>query len=59
MNNIQNFVNEVQSGIKVLPKDLNTERDKQLLTKVMTHLRDVTQIKEQTVERFPNLRDTI
>lgn len=25
----------------------------------MTHLRDVTQIKEQTVERFPNLRDTI
>ena len=59
MNNIQNFVNEVQSGIKVIPKDLNTERDKQLLTKVMTHLRDVTQIKEQTVERFPNLRDTI
>ena len=59
MNNIQNFVNEVQSGIKVLPKDLNTDRDKQLLTKVMTHLRDVTQIKEQTVERFPNLRDTI
>jgi hypothetical protein len=59
MNNIQNFVNEVQSGIKVIPKDLNTDRDKQLLTKVMTHLRDVTQIKEQTVERFPNLRDTI
>jgi hypothetical protein len=28
MNNIQNFVNEVQSGIKVLPKDLTTERDK-------------------------------
>ena len=59
MNNIQSFVNEVQSGIKVIPKDLNTDRDKQLLTKVMTHLRDVTQIKEQTVERFPNLRDTI
>lgn len=25
----------------------------------MTHLRDVTQIKEQAVERFPALRDTI
>jgi gas vesicle protein len=59
MNNIQGFVNEVQSGIKVIPKDLATERDKQLLTKVMTHLRDVTQIKDQTVERFPSLRDTI
>jgi len=43
----------------VIPKDLNNARDKELLTKVMTHLRDVTQIKEQTVERFPNLRDTI
>jgi len=43
----------------VLPKDLTTERDKTLLTKVMTHLRDVTQIKDQTVERFPILRDTI
>ena len=43
----------------MLPKDLHTDRDKQLLTKVMTHLRDVTQIKEQTVERFPTLRDTI
>ena len=28
MNNIQGFVSEVQSGIKVLPKDLNTDRDK-------------------------------
>ena len=46
MKNIQDFVNEVQTGIKVIPKDLNTEKDKQLLTKVMTHLRDVTQIKE-------------
>jgi len=59
MANIQNFVNEVQSGIKVIPKDLKSDSDKQLLTKVMTHLRDVTQIKDQTVERFPTLRDTI
>lgn len=43
----------------MLPKDLQSEKDKQLLTKVMTHLRDVTQIKDQTIERFPTLRDTI
>ena len=44
--NTTNFITEVSSGIKVLPKDLNTERDKAMLTKVMTHLRDVTQIKD-------------
>ena len=59
LNNIQAFIGDVKKGITVLPKDLTTERDKTLLTKVMTHLRDVTQIKDQTVERFPILRDTI
>lgn len=59
LHNIQGFIKEVSEGIKVLPKDLTTERDKQLLTKVMTHLRDVTQINKHTVERFPLLRDTI
>lgn len=44
--NTTNFITEVSSGIKVLPKDLNTDRDKAMLTKVMTHLRDVTQIKD-------------
>jgi len=59
LHNIQSFITEVKDGIKVLPKDLTTERDKQLLTKVMTHLRDVTQINHHTNERFPQLRDTI
>ena len=59
LTNIQGFINEVKTGIKELPKDLKTDRDKQVLTKVMTHLRDVTQIKDQTVECFPQLRDTI
>lgn len=57
LKNIQNFISEVQNGIKVLPKDLTTQKDKDLLTRVMTHLRDVTQIKDQTVELFPGLRD--
>jgi hypothetical protein len=59
LKNTQGFIEEVSSGIKELPTDLRTEREKNLLTKVMTHLRDVTQIKEQAVERFPILRDTI
>ena len=59
LSNIQGFITEVKNGIKELPKDLTTDREKALLTKVMTHLRDVTQIKDQTVECFPNLRDTI
>jgi len=44
LKNIQTFIKDVSDGIKVLPKDkeLSNERDKQLLTKVMTHLRDVT-----------------
>ena len=59
LKNTQGFIEEVSNGIKELPTDLRTEREKNLLTKVMTHLRDVTQIKEQAVERFPALRDTI
>lgn len=59
LKNTQGFIEEVSTGIKELPTDLRTEREKNLLTKVMTHLRDVTQIKEQAVERFPALRDTI
>ena len=59
LNNIQSFIKEVQDGIKTLPKDLKTDRDKTLLTKVMTHLRDVNQINKNTNERFPQLRETI
>ena len=59
LHNIQGFISEVSSGIKVLPKACETEKEKQLLTKVMTHLRDVTQINKNTTERFPQLRDTI
>lgn len=41
LSNIQGFIKEVGGGIKKLPTDLTTANDKQLLTKVMTHLRDV------------------
>ena len=42
LKNTQSFIEEVSNGIKELPTDLRTEREKNLLTKVMTHLRDVT-----------------
>jgi hypothetical protein len=42
LKNTQGFIEEVSTGIKELPTDLRTEREKNLLTKVMTHLRDVT-----------------
>ena len=42
LKNTQAFIEEVSTGIKELPTDLRTEREKNLLTKVMTHLRDVT-----------------
>ena len=38
---------------------MTTDRDKTLLTKVMTHLRDVNQVTKNTTERFPTLRETI
>jgi len=49
----------VKTGIKELPKGLNSEREKKMLTKVMTHLRDVQQIKDKTMESFPGLRNTV
>jgi hypothetical protein len=59
LNNIQQFVSEVKNGIKETPKSLTTEKDKKLLTKVMTHLRDVQQIKDLTQQRFPELKEMI
>jgi len=59
LRNTQNFIDEVKTGIKELPKGLSSDREKKMLTKVMTHLRDVSQIKDKTNERFPQLRDMI
>ena len=42
LKNTQAFIEEVSTGIKELPTDLRTEREKNLLSKVMPHLRDVT-----------------
>jgi hypothetical protein len=59
LKNTQGFIDDVKTGIKDLPKGLISQNDKTKLTKVMTHLRDVSQIKDMTLESFPNLRNTI
>jgi dynein heavy chain len=59
LKNTQNFIDDVKGGIKELPKGLISQKEKTMLTKVMTHLRDVSQIKDMTLESFPNLRNTI
>lgn len=45
-------------------KDINQfkkkqEKEKKILITVMTHLRDVKQIKDITMEQFPMMKDTI
>lgn len=57
--NIENFIKEVDVGIKVLPKASETKEDKDLLMKVMTHLSDVKQIKDRTLDSIEPMKQTI
>lgn len=59
INNIQRFIDEVQSGIKVLPEGSETKREKELLMQVMTHLRDVKMIKDRTLDEIEPMKQTI
>jgi len=45
--NIQAFIDEVSSGIKVLPQGAESKKDKELLMKVMEHVRDVNMIRHR------------
>jgi hypothetical protein len=57
--NIDNFINDVRSGIKVLPKASDTKEDKELLMKVMTHLSDVKMIRDRTMGSIEPMKETI
>ena len=59
LNNMVDFINKVKTGIKTLPVKNDNARDKKLLTEVMTHLRDVNQIKEKTLGLIGPMRDTV
>jgi hypothetical protein len=65
LKNIENWTKEVDEGISVLPsKDIEQfkkkqQKEKKILITVMTHLRDVKQIKDITLNLFPGMKDTI
>lgn len=56
ISNIQRFIDEVQSGIKVLPEGSETKKEKELLMQVMTHLRDVKMIKDRTLDEIEPMK---
>jgi len=57
--NILLFIKEVSDGIKVLPQSAETKKDKELLMRVMTHLRDVKMIRQRTLEEIDPMKQTI
>jgi hypothetical protein len=54
--NIETFITEVSDGIKVLPQSADKKADKELLMRVMTHLRDVKMIKDRTQEEIEPMK---
>lgn len=64
LHNIEKWTSEVNDGINTLPnKDMEkfkkSQKDKALLQTVMTHLRDVKQIREKTLDQIGPMRETI
>lgn len=57
--NIQNFVEEVADGIKVLPQSAEKKSDKELLMRVMTHLRDVKMIQQRTQDEIEPMKRVV
>ena len=57
--NMEKFINGVESGIKTIPEKADSEAEKKLLTVVMTCLRDVGQIGKKTIELVAPMKDTI
>lgn len=57
--NMTDFINEVEDGIKEIPEQAETEKEKNLLKTVMTHLRDVNQVKEHALGLVLPMKETI
>lgn len=56
LKNIEEFNAEISEGIKVLPKGSSTKQERDLLMKVMTHLRDVKMIKDRTLNQIEPMK---
>jgi len=59
LKNIDSFIADVSTGIKVIPKAVKNEQDEQSLMTVMGHLRDVKSIKERTFNEIEPMRQTV
>lgn len=59
INNITQFIDNVTSGIKEVPEKAETQREKDLLMQVMTHLRDVKMIKDHTINEVEPMKQAI
>jgi len=59
ISNIKSFIDEVDHGIKEIPQGAETKREKELLMKVMTHLRDVKMIKDKTLAEIDPMKATV
>jgi hypothetical protein len=57
--NIESFISDVSEGIKVLPESAESQREKDLLMKVMGHLRDVNMIQDRTHGEIEPMKETI
>ena len=53
------FIQGVEDGIKVIPAAADSEREKKQLTLVMTCLRDVSQIRDKTLEQVNPMKEII
>jgi hypothetical protein len=59
LKNIEEFNIEISEGIKQLPKGSSTKQERDLLMKVMTHLRDVKMIKDRTLAQIEPMKQTV
>jgi hypothetical protein len=61
INNIKKFIKDVSDGIKVLPDEskIDSKSEKDLLMRVMTHLRDVKMIKDRTFDEIEPMKKTV
>jgi dynein heavy chain, axonemal len=59
LQNMAEFLHVVENGIKKIPEGSESEKDKSLLMKVMTHLRDMKMVKEGAVNLVEPMRETV
>ena len=57
--NLISFTKEVAEGIQKVPEKVKSQEEKDLLMKVMTHLRDVKMIKDHALAEINPMKETV